>query len=408
MLEYLLKRCIFLPLLSVAFFIATVAIYNSDSFAQENDSEILGIRFGLQKNISRCVIDLKKKVPFSTSVSDDGKIITIKLPNTVWNDQKNNNVSKYSLVKKYRFEEGSLILEMKRPSIVKKSFILGADIKSGKKNHRLIIDLKEGRAKSNSKTTIKKDVKNNIKKNIKKKEPVVTRKPSRPIKKRLIVIDAGHGGIDPGAIGRTGVKEKKITLQMARALRKELEQSGRYNVILTRNKDIYLKLKARRNIAHKKEADLFISLHADIIKNRRLRGASVYTLSEKSSDDVSAALARSENKVDLITGVDLSDESEEVTNILIDLAQRETMNLSAEFASEVIRSFKKSNIKLLRNTHRFAGFAVLKSVDVPSVLIELGFLSNLRDSKLLVKPSHQRKTAVSLRKSIDAYFRNKR
>jgi N-acetylmuramoyl-L-alanine amidase len=221
--------------------------------------------------------------------------------------------------------------------------------------------------------------------------------------KRTIVIDPGHGGVDPGAIGVSGIYEKHITLAAARDLKAYLEATGRFKVMLTRDRDIFIRLRGRIERAREMKADLFISLHADTIRNRRVRGLSLYTLSERASDKEAGELAERENKADLIAGIDLTHESAEVTNILIDLAQRETMNQSAKLAALLVDELK-SRVKILQNPHRFAGFAVLKAPDIPSVLIELGFLSNKDDERALRSKSHRRKLAQSIAGAVDRYF----
>lgn len=231
------------------------------------------------------------------------------------------------------------------------------------------------------------------------------RKPSVPDtgRKRVIVIDPGHGGVDPGAIGYSGSYEKHITLAAARDIKEYLEGTGRFSVYLTRDRDVFIRLRDRFEIAREKDADLFISVHADTIRNKKIRGLSVYTLSERASDKEAAELADRENKADLIAGVDLTHESAEVTNILIDLAQRETMNRSAQLASLFVQQLG-SQVKVLRNPHRFAGFAVLKAPDVPSLLVELGFLSNRDDERALKSKSHRRNIASAIAAAVDAYF----
>jgi len=219
----------------------------------------------------------------------------------------------------------------------------------------------------------------------------------------VIVLDAGHGGKDPGAVGVNGAMEKDITLQMAKELKRLLEMSGRYRVILTREEDKLLALRQRMDVARTAAADLFISLHADHIEETSLRGASVYTLSENASDAEAAKLAARENKEDLITGVDLSSQSVMVTSILIDLAQRETKNLSARFASMLSEELA-DHTQVLRNSHRFAGFVVLKAPDVPSVLLELGYLSNEKDEAALGSKRHRRVLGNAIREAIDRYF----
>lgn len=229
------------------------------------------------------------------------------------------------------------------------------------------------------------------------------RKPlSRP-GKRIIVIDPGHGGVDPGAISASGVKEKTVTLRLARLLREELRRTGRYNVVMTRDSDESIRLRDRVALARASDPDLFISIHADANPNNKVRGASVYTLSEKASDAEAAALAERENKADLISGVDLSREAPEVANILIDLAQRETMNQSARVAKHLVKHLGKRTA-LIRNTHRFAGFAVLKAPDVPAVLVELGHLSNAADVRLLQQERYLRSLAIAIAEAANAYF----
>ncbi|MBU2091250.1 MAG: N-acetylmuramoyl-L-alanine amidase, partial [Alphaproteobacteria bacterium] len=221
--------------------------------------------------------------------------------------------------------------------------------------------------------------------------------------KRVVIIDPGHGGVDPGAIGVSGVYEKDLTLAMAKQLQDVLRRTGKYHVVLTRDRDIFLRLRERIAIARREGAELFLSLHADAIKNKDLRGLSVYSLSETASDSEAEALAQKENKADLIAGIDLSTESAEVTNILINLAQRETMNDSARFASMLLKELDPVT-PLLRSSHRFAGFAVLKAPDVPSVLVEMGFLSNRTDEANLRNRAYRDKMSQAIAKGINAFF----
>jgi N-acetylmuramoyl-L-alanine amidase len=233
--------------------------------------------------------------------------------------------------------------------------------------------------------------------------PAVPPQRKHTAEKPLIMLDAGHGGIDSGAVNGN-IREKDITLSMVRTLRKVLEQSGRYRVQLTRNSDIYLKLYERRNLATRADADLFISIHADSIHKSNVRGASIYTLSDKASDVQTAKLAARENKADLISGLNLDVEDEDVASILIDLSMRETMNQSKYFANAVVDGMGGHGISLLQNPHRFAGFAVLKSPDIPSVLVEIGFVSNTAEAKRLMQADHQQKIAQGILKGIDRYF----
>ena len=229
--------------------------------------------------------------------------------------------------------------------------------------------------------------------------------PNKRSIKKVIVIDSGHGGKDPGTIGvfaRT--KEKNITLAYAKELGKQLMKTGRYTVYLTRSNDIFIPLRGRVAIARRKKADMFISLHANATTKRHINGFSIYTLSEKSSDKQAEKLARKENRAGIIHGVNFSGASPDIMKTLIDLSQRESMNGSARFANIAINSIKKSDINILQNTHRFAGFAVLTAPDMISVLIELGYLSNKYEERLLNSVRYKRKVAKSLVKAIDQYF----
>ena len=223
------------------------------------------------------------------------------------------------------------------------------------------------------------------------------------IKKKIVVIDPGHGGRDSGAVGLHNNLEKNITLKVGHLLKNKFLKKTNFVVLMTRVDDRYLKLRERTRIAKKNNADIFISLHADYNKNPRTRGLSFYTLSERASDKEAEALARRENKSDLIDGVDLSNETSEVTNILLDLTKRETLNQSSSLVNFLIETFE-GKIKLLHRTHRYAGFVVLKSLDIPSVLIEMGYLSNKRDSKLLLTKEYQNKIADEISDAVIDYF----
>lgn len=228
--------------------------------------------------------------------------------------------------------------------------------------------------------------------------PQPQERPSRSAARRTIVIDAGHGGRDPGAIGVTGVREKDVVLDSALKLRQALEQRGQYRVALTRESDRFVELQDRVRFARDQHADLFISVHADSHSNREAQGASVYTLSENGA-------ARAQNMMTAQNwDIDLGARREGVVgDILVDLAQRETTNRSAQFAQTVIPRLGQV-APLLRNTHRNAGFFVLLAPDVPAVLIETGFLSNVADERRLSDPSARERLAEAMAGAIDAYF----
>jgi N-acetylmuramoyl-L-alanine amidase len=231
--------------------------------------------------------------------------------------------------------------------------------------------------------------------------------------KRTIVIDAGHGGIDPGAESIAGYHEKEITLATARLLRQALEQTGRYTVVMTRDSDVYLKLHERVARARAAHGNLFISLHADSVADagmqtasaRTTRGASIYTLSETASDTESEKYAQRENRADAIGGVDLGDQSDDVAGILVDLTVRETVNDGNRLANMMVEALENQGVGLLPATpHRSAGFAVLKSPDIPSILIEMGYLSDMSDARALADPRHQQQIARAIVDGVDRYF----
>ena len=219
----------------------------------------------------------------------------------------------------------------------------------------------------------------------------------------LVVIDAGHGGHDPGSLAADGRREKDAALAIALAIRDELVESGRVRVAMTRDRDTFLVLGERREIARRLGADLFLSVHADSAPNPAARGATIYTLSEVASDRVAAALAARENRADLLNGVNLGGENQDVSSILFDLAQRETMNVSADFATLLQREMS-TKVPFKNEFHRFAGLIVLKAPDVPSVLLETGYISNEDDVKLLFSKSYQRNIAEGVRRAVELHF----
>ncbi|TWB59777.1 N-acetylmuramoyl-L-alanine amidase [Nitrospirillum viridazoti] len=233
--------------------------------------------------------------------------------------------------------------------------------------------------------------------------PAPGAKPTLRDRTPLIVLDPGHGGDDPGATSVTGAYEKDITLAMARAVARALEATGRYRVALTRDSDVFIPLRERPGKARALGADLFISLHADIVVGRPVRGLSVYTLSDKATDREADMLAQRENRSDAIVGMDLADQSAQVASILIDLAQRDTRNQSRRLANLVVESVGR-DITLLNSPLRSAGFAVLTAPDVPAILVEMGYLSHPTDARLLASDSHRRRFAADLVRAIDGYF----
>jgi N-acetylmuramoyl-L-alanine amidase len=223
-----------------------------------------------------------------------------------------------------------------------------------------------------------------------------------PSHRFTIVIDPGHGGIDGGAESSGGTVEKNVTLAFATELRDKLAASGKYDLFMTREKDEFLRLDERVRIARQHAADLFISVHADTINLKGIRGATVYTVSDKASDAEAQALADRENLSDQLAGIEIKNDSPEVTDILIDLIRRETHSFSMSFANTLVGQLS-SSVDLINNPHRFAGFRVLKAPDVPSVLVELGYLSNAEDEAQLLNPKWRDKATQSIADAVKIF-----
>jgi N-acetylmuramoyl-L-alanine amidase len=223
-------------------------------------------------------------------------------------------------------------------------------------------------------------------------------------KRPVIVIDPGHGGIDTGAKGAGGEEEKNVVLEFAHTLAKKLSDAGHYRVVMTREDDSFIALADRVKIARENGAQLFLSIHADSLSDPfGVRGATVYTLSETASDAEAARLAEKENRADIIAGVNLTEEPDEVADILIDLARRETNVFSVRFANNLVGSARKT-MRMNKNPQRSAGFLVLKAPDVPSALLELGYMTNKEDLDLMQSQAWRDKAAGALVQAIDGFF----
>ena len=262
------------------------------------------------------------------------------------------------------------------------------------KNWRFVVDLNKTQANISQTTTEKKTT--SVASNSTEKSTVFK-------KQKIVVLDPGHGGQDPGAISKSGRYEKDLVLMMAKETKELLEKAG-YKVVLTRSKDIFIPLRGRIKKAHEANGDLFISIHADSSKNASAKGLSIYTISEKASDKEAAALAERENKADILYGMDLAEYQQEVSDILIDLAKTDTMNKSSQYADSVVDEMKKK-IHLRPNAHRFAGFVVLKSPNIPSVLLEMGYLSNREEEKQMWQKSYRNKLSQALVSAVNQFFK---
>lgn len=390
--------------------ILAVVLFVTTAFSAYG-AQINGLRIGQNGGGARVVFDADSRF--------DYKVFTLGNPNRLVIDTQNIDVAS-SVIRNMKenafvsnIRTGStgvsgvrIVFDLLRPVIVKKAFMLAPQSNF---QWRLAIDLETSGERDFLAKVGSANSHNSSDYNQKDSSSVANSPSSEAIKdasrKRIIMIDAGHGGVDPGAIGYSGTYEKNITLAMAKELKEALDKNPRYKVYLTRSRDVFIPLRERVKISRKHNSDLFISIHADSAHNNKATGLSVYTLSEEASDREAAALAEKENKADIVAGINFAEHSKDVNDILLNMAQRETNNYSAEFAT--LLSFQMSKIvKTVSNTHRFAGFAVLKAPDVPSVLLELGYLSNPKEERQLKQKSYRQKLVAAAGKAIDKYFEN--
>ena len=397
---------------SLLLILLTILSFNQiySSWAQESSvTKIINIRLGAHLDKTRLVLDMTKETQFRAFYLADPYRLVLDLPKIDFEVKASGLKKAVGGVSGYRFglfdnETSRIVIDLVSPMIIKQFFHLRSNVKG---LTRLVIDLKTtSRSKFQKEANITiKNIRQKVSTSSSLKKKASSLSTSMKLgNQKLIIIDPGHGGVDPGAIGHAGTYEKHVVLSAAKVFKQVIEKDPAYRVILTRTKDQFLTLRDRISRSKLSGADLFISIHADSITNNSVRGATIYTLSETASDKEAAQLAERENKADIISGVDLSDETEEVTNILIDLAQRETMNQAAKFAGILVPELLKV-IKTHKRPHKFAGFAVLKAPDVPSILLEMGYLSNVNDERLLRQDSFVRKIAKSVKIGLDKYFR---
>jgi N-acetylmuramoyl-L-alanine amidase len=360
------------------------------------------VRLGGDDQQTRFVVDLSRKIDIATFTLADPYRVVVDLPQVVFDLPSKAGEHGRGLVKAFRYglvmKGGSrIVLDTQGPVRIDKAFTLAPA-----EGHpaRLVLDL----AASDRASFLR---------NISLNRPVHTARehpsPPPPVAdtdpRPLIVLDPGHGGIDTGARSSSGVDEKDVVLAFALALRDKLTESGKYRVAMTRSDDTYVTLGGRVQFARSRKAALFISIHADFLphKEGQADGASIYTLSEHASDAEAARLADDENRSDVIAGVDLSAEPDDVASILVDLAQRETKTFSVEFARTAVGELKTAT-GLHKHPLKAAGFKVLTAPDVPSVLIELGYLSDKGDLKHLTSRVWRARTSAALSQAIDTYF----
>ncbi|MGH1350191.1 MAG: N-acetylmuramoyl-L-alanine amidase [Methyloligellaceae bacterium] len=405
-----------LPLLMVVF-----AIFLIEE-AKAQSAVAVDARLGGDVFRTRLIVDITKKVKFRTFTLANPYRLIIDMPNVNFQMPENTGNLGRGVVSAFRYGlfgrgKSRIVVDLNQPAAVEKAYSL--EPRQGQPG-KLVIDLipvdretfvsKQELARQQRLAELAKKKKRRKLFQVTPDDPLsLNNTPKKVGEKPVIVIDPGHGGLDSGAQGVSGSREKNIVLAFGKTLRAELAQRNKYKIRMTRSTDVFIPLTGRVKFARKRKADLFVSIHADSIKRKdpTVRGATVYTLSEKASDDEARAFAQSENRSDVLAGVDVSSQSTTVTNILYSLAKRETKNHSVAFASILIDSIKGSTI-VKKNPIRYANFVVLRAPDVPSVLVELGYMSSAKDEQLLKSPEWRKKVAKSVATAIDQYFKKRR
>ncbi|WEK39027.1 MAG: N-acetylmuramoyl-L-alanine amidase [Candidatus Brevundimonas colombiensis] len=366
--------------------ICIVGLFGTRGFAWGAQGDVLSVRFGADGDRTRVVIDLEKAAQGRVVDAGGEGRVTLALNGVAPGRGLNGDGS--GLVRSYAVSASGgssrIQLELARGSEIERRFLLPPG--DGVSHYRYVIDLKAvGGAVAAARAP----------------SPSAPPPAPRRAQKPLIVIDAGHGGADPGASG-AGAREKTVTLAAALALKSELERTGRYRVRLTREDDRYVDLYRRVAIARQADADLFISLHADAGSDPALRGASVYTLSEQGAGRAVREFTRGDN---WHRELHLPGRDPSVDRILLDMTQRATQNRSAQFARVLLTHLEGSETPLLRRSHRDAGLAVLLAPDVPAVLLEMGFITNPEDERMLTDERARRRLMKTVADGIDRYFR---
>ena len=375
----------------------------------------------LEKNPTSCEIQENKIICFNIKINNNFQVNLLDDPYRILMNFKNKfsfnnkNIKTNKLIKNVRFNKKNihgarLVIELKQPAII-------TDIIYDKLNSDDFINLQILLSKTTvtnfavAKHILKENDGKflNFKQSLKFKLIEMPEEETKSLinntskEKYIVFIDPGHGGRDPGAIGRLGTLEKNITLKTSIMLRKALKRYKNINSILSRDKDIYLSLKERTKLAKINNADIFISLHADSSKNNKANGISVFSLSDKASDKEARMLAKRENDVDNFLGNKNKIKDPIIYNTLIKMFQRKAMNDSSYLAKKILSNLEKTKLAVNRG-HRFAGFAVLKSYEIPSVLIEIGFLSNKQEEKKMLNTKYLNELSNGLAVAIGSYF----
>ena len=379
-------------------------------------------RIGGDLSRTRFVADLSAAVDFRAFALADPYRVIIDLPEVKFLMPSGVGTKGKGLVSAFRFGlfatgKSRIVIDTVEPVLIEKAFVRKPE---NGQPARLVIDLvrttKEEFEKQRDKQTALQQLQ--LSPNRFQTQTEKLEKPgATPVKKTksVIVIDPGHGGVDPGAISAGGQYEKNIVFAFCQMLKTKLEATGRFKVVMTREEDIFIPLPDRVEKARTEQADLLMSVHADALDTKHplqgakvaaadVRGASIYTLSEEASDDLAKAIAARENRADALAGVELpGSPDDDLAGILMDLMHRETKNLSVSFAKTLLTSLK-GNVELTGHPHRFANFRVLKAQDVPSVLLELGYLSHAEDERALTSDEWRSKVTDAIVESIKAFF----
>lgn len=394
------RRWGFSTAVAVVFAVLFATAY-SPSPAAAAGLEVKDLRIGIRGNATRFVIDLSDKVePRIFGLPDPFRIV-IDMPEVDFALPADRLGASGGLVERLRyglFRPGTsrFVLDLTNSAKVDQTFMLKPD---GAKPWRLVIDLAPtdragfiSAMRPTPQVTVQKAP-----------DPPLR---TAPVKRAIpvVVLDAGHGGVDPGAIGSSGSYEKDIVLAFAKEIKRQLEAGGRVKAVLTRERDFFLPLRERVQAARRANADLFLSLHVNSHENRAIRGFSAYTLSERASDAEAHALAAKENKADVIGGLNLGTYSDDVQNILIDFAQAKTNELSVRFARDIMVKQVARSARMVKRPWRSAGFAVLKAPDVPSVLIELGYATNRKEERQLRDAKYRRGLSTAITRAIVQYL----
>jgi len=408
------------------FFTLSLFFTGQNAYAEE---QVNAIRVSHSKEYSRIVFDASNTLHFKTGF--------LTQPNRYFIDIKNGvnkaslpvikNNSRISTLRYSKLDNGYIrFTVLAKKNLNLKHFQLGANKTYG---HRLVVDFSDDGKASITNVPSKKSEEQTIeeifsssgkptkqteqqktpqptKKSVVKKPKPIVKSNLKKSRKTIIAIDAGHGGADPGAIGARKTKEKYITLSISKRVAALINKNPKFKAVLTRNGDYFVRLRSRTTKARKAEADLFVSIHADAALNRNARGMSVFALSQRgASSELARAIARKQNQADLIGGVSIKDKDDDLAKVLLDLSMTNKISESVDLGKSILRKLAPLG-KLHSKRVEQAGFAVLKSPDIPSVLVETGFISNKHEEKLLKTSSHQKKLAKAIYLGIISYVEN--